>query len=155
MEDVLAVVETPGKGGTYGGNGCRYDGTGATNGTNTIGYSNIEYGARGMGICNSYGGGGGFGGNGGSNYGGGGGYMGHGGDNAGGGGGYGCGGDGIFSNSGIPRSFGIDGKYGGGGGWQSDNSRYTTNWYGGNGGDGICIIQYYKAIQQSSFTMYQ
>lgn len=157
-------------GGTYGGSGGNNN-TQPTNGTNTLGYSNIEYGARGPGLAGSeitgggggyggcggkyIGGGGGYGGNGGTFAGGGGGYMGHGGDNGGGGGGYGNGGSGMFYSSYTPRSKAIDGGYGAGGAWQADNTGYTTNWFGGNGGDGICIIQYYKAIQQNSFTMYQ
>lgn len=139
-----------GIGGTYGGNGGTYNEYNRVatafpeNGTNTIGWTNVEKytnGAyiTGCGIAGGNdkgGGGGGFGGNGGNLYGGGGGYgeTAYGGDNAGGGGGYtghggnNCGGGGAYGPGGDN---GCDGIWGGGGG------------YKGNGGSGICIIQYY------------
>ena len=109
-------------------------------GTNTIGLNSVDPQCRGYGKggAASAGGGGGYGGNGGKYGGGGGGYGADGGDSRGGGGGYGnygkggnnYGGGGAYGPGGS-TDYGNDGKYGGGG------SPY------GNGGDGICIIQYY------------
>lgn len=139
-------------------------------------YPGNEYygsgGYGGNGGCNAYSGGGGYGANGGNGYssnsgtccpGGGGGYgcAGKGGDGilnasysnaygAGGGGAYGRGGDAFNTTIGFANR---DGLYGGGGGGGYGNINNITIF--GNGGDGICIIQYYKAIQQNSFTMYQ
>ena len=130
--------------GGNGGNNSRD----AQNGTNTIGNNEIPNSLQGSGLaginasssksvscggggyggCGGYssGGGGGYGANGGNGGGGGGGYGGKGGDGFGGGGGYGDGG-----------SVGGDGGYGAGGG---GSSQYRS---AGNGGNGICIIQYY------------
>ena len=136
------------------------------------GVGNINYGSGGFGGNGGYlshSGGGGYGADGGNGIsgggagGGGGGYgaMGKGGDGyywnsrmgfGGGGGGYGHGGNARYL---IPTSNATNGKYGGGGGGGYDNSNANTIFYGSYGGDGICIIQYYKAIQQSSFTYYQ
>ncbi len=137
----------------YSANGGRggdraYD---AQNGTNTIGM-NLDYtgkglagnnngnskacGGGGYGGCGGIigGGGGGYGANGGDDIGGGGGYGGRGGSHYGGGGAYGAGGDGYAGSGGPLPS---DGSYGGGGGGGYANNK------AGNGGNGICIIQYY------------
>ena len=125
-----------------------------TNGINTIGNSEIPESLQGLGLSgNNRGGGGGYGGCGGSARGGGGGYGGNGGNHGGGGGGYGgCGGnygggggsygrggDGSPSYDFTGTISTIDGVFGGGGGG------YKNVGHCGNGGDGICIIQYYPA----------
>ena len=130
----------------------------ATNGTNTIGNTEVPEALQGKGLCGDYygggggyggeggigahvnpynggGGGGGYGANGGNYGGGGGGYGGHGGNYGGGGGSYGPGGDGEVNISTISAS----GVFGGGGAGRGNGGR------AGNGGDGICIIQYYPA----------
>lgn len=131
----------------------------AENGVNTIGNNEVDTIIQGNGLKGSYEGrsincgGGGFGGPGGGYCGGGGGYGAHGGNWYGGGGGYsGPGGDGIESGriaAGGGGAYGAGGKggnaltactsgtHGGGGGGGIQNG------YCGNGGDGICIIQYY------------
>mgnify|MGYP007080087574 FL=1 len=157
---INGVVITAGDGGIYNvdgiparsniaGNGGN-DSLIASNGANTIGWTNIdkfdngEY-MEGCGIGGGInGGGGGFGGNGGNSYGGGGGYgkLARGGNGpGGGGGGYigsgGCGwggGGGGYGNGGDGYPNCTDGVFGGGGGFNA------------NGGNGICIIQYYGLI---------
>ena len=126
----------------------------AQNGTNTIGNNQIPNSLQGTGtagfnIGNNNGtaiyiykscGGGGYGGCGGKSGGGGGGYGGNGGNTCGGGGGYGGkGGDGFGGGGGYGDggSNGGDGSFGAGGGGNSFSH------IAGNGGDGICIIQYY------------
>ena len=130
-----------------------------TNGTNTIGNSDVPESMQGPGLAGSvqynnvlvsggggyggcggdhYGGGGGYGANGGNYGGGGGGYGGKGGDYGGGGGSYGSGGDGPSEDGITGRIPTGDGMFGGGGGGHNNNG------YAGNGGDGICIIQYYS-----------
>ena len=134
---------------------------------------NNEY-LRGFGLAGQssgggYGGGGGFGGNGGNGYfyggGGGGGYGGNGGDYGGGGGGYGSNGghyggggggygpgaDGGSNGGGGGGYFSRGGNNGGGGGGYGpggDGGRAggiaAGGGYGGDGGQGICIIQYYE-----------
>ena len=158
----------PGSGGTYGGNGGGSSANSSklpSNGTNTIGWTNVynidgiyltgmgragfEIGSPSYNSGNG-GGGGGFGGNGGnsntewdnSSAGGGGGYGGNGGDakhknTSGGGGGFG--GDGAHSNEGGGGGgYGKEAKglYGGGGYRQKANNRGGGGAYGwGNGGD--------------------
>ena len=153
--------------GRRGNGGCLYENTSNVNqvtnysklnGTNTIGNSSIPLDLQGAGNDGAggiMGGGGGYGGNGGNSgesstdlcrpvCGGGGGYGGNGGSYGGGGGGYGgaggdwCGGGGAY---GIGGSNGSDGSYGGGGAGMYNRS--SSQQYAGNGGNGICIIQYY------------
>lgn len=150
-----------GQGGLYGGNGGvdYYRSTWgsnvfAENGTNTIGNSEVDNNCQGSGRRSNIGGGG-FGGCGGDRGGGG----GYGGNGYRGGGGYGKGADsvdlddsiwggggGYFSCGGMGGgSYGNGGSYsnnpgyGGGGSGQmyQENER-------GNGGSGICIIQYFE-----------
>lgn len=161
-----------GKGGIYGGSGGNYT-TNGKNGTNTIGNESVPVDCQGNGrggnIC---GGGGGFGGRGGNGFynvtyddqylfgtGGGGGYGGNGGRGTfeyggGGGGGYGKGADGgnnLGGGGGYFARGGNGGDEGGGGGGAygpgGDAGRSGKLGSGGgantNGGDGICIIQYY------------
>ena len=109
-----------GGGSNNGGDGGKWGGGGGTEFSNVkIGGCLYDYGITGgiTGYSN-------LAGNGGNNFGGGGGYGGKGGDSSGGGGGYGDGG-----------SYGGDGSFGAGGGGYLNLA--------GNGGDGICIIQYY------------
>ena len=137
------INQYPGIGGTYGGNG----GTiykNAENGTNTnsmnIPYFNNYLKANGRGRKgNNGGGGGGYGGDGGNNGGGGGGYGYYG--SASYGGSYFGGGGGGYHNGGLIGGGGlaISNKmnYGWGG---SGSSTYE------NGGSGVCVIYYYKWI---------
>lgn len=151
----------PGVGGTYGGNGgagvwwnpskrAYLRTTNATDGTNTIGWTNVQNGdigedLRGHGKAGVYisgngaAGGGGFGGNGGgcvnSSYGGGGGGYGSNGGNAetggpGGGGGYG--GDGGDN-------------HGGGGGYGKISKGGSSSWYAGGGGGYYCPAGGYRS----------
>mgnify|MGYP004523763955 CR=1 FL=1 len=144
-------------GGDNGENGTNISGVSEINNLfETAGTGGTDYGGGGgYGGCggNNYGGGGGYGANGGNYCGGGGGYgkYGKGGDYYGGGGAYGPGGDGVYSSSMI-GSNSHDGKYGGGGGAGQYTGKYgrsslfyfnNKSQFPGNGGDGICIIQYY------------
>ena len=141
-----------------GGNGLKYNSslssnyykTDAENGTNTIGNTEVPESLQGPGItagsggggyggCGGtiYGGGGGYGANGGNYGGGGGGYGGKGGDWGGGGGSYGPGGTGPDRDTNDTSK--VDGIFGGGGAGCGFYKQHC-----GNGGDGICIIQYYS-----------
>ena len=141
-----------GGGGGYGSNGGdRYGGGGGFGGDggNNWGGGGGYYSKGG----DNYGGGGGYGSNanGGSFSGGGGGYYSRGGDCCGGGGGYGLGMDGNggsgFNVENRQMSINKDGGVGAGGGgvYPTSNSQYMNmnNFIPGNGGNGICIIQYY------------
>ena len=137
-----------------GGNGIVYERStphAAENGTNTIGNTEVPEslqgpgttsgsGGGGYGGCGGkiYGGGGGYGANGGNYGGGGGGYGGKGGDYGGGGGSYGPGGTGPDRDTNDISK--VDGIFGGGGAGCGFYKQHC-----GNGGDGICIIQYYPA----------
>lgn len=161
MNEITGYSDLGGNG--YSNNGKNTTTTNPTNGTNTIGNTEVPESLQGPGFAgnavyakeknaivgggggyggcggNFFGGGGGYGANGGNYGGGGGGYGGKGGDYGGGGGSYGPGGDGA-SNDSITGSISTkDGIFGGGGGGCFNNGQT------GNGGDGICIIQYYSA----------
>jgi len=157
-------------GGSYKSNGGIWGGNSGSNGINVSTWTNVIGNARGTGISlnagSNWGGGGGFGGNGGVYLGGGGGYGGNGGNGnnvgyaGGGGGGFGDGGDGIcIANNGKNTAnnslyYVSEGKYGGGGGGLVDiggisgSMRYPSSGIrlASLGGDGICIIQYYKKV---------
>ena len=161
MNEITGYSDLGGNG--YSNNGKNTTTTNPTNGTNTIGNTEVPESLQGPGFAgnaiyadaknaivgggggyggcggNFFGGGGGYGANGGNYGGGGGGYGGKGGDYGGGGGSYGPGGDGASKDS-ITGSISTkDGIFGGGGGGCFNNGQT------GNGGDGICIIQYYSA----------
>ena len=131
-----------GGGGGYGGNGgTNYGGGGGYGGNGGTNYGGGGgYGGSGG---DSNGGGGGYFSHGGNNNGGGGGYYGKGGNNSGGGGGYGKGGEGKVQKSSDTSL--ADGLYGGGGGWGYGTVNYKNDYiFVGKGGDGLCIIQYWK-----------
>lgn len=149
-------IRVYGQGGQYGGNGANaFDG--AEDGTNTIGNSQVPNNCRGNGMRGSqFGGGGGFGGNGGSIGGGGGGYGGPGGIGGGGGGGYGLSANGASDGGGGGGYYSSGGRGGGGGSYgRGADSTHAAEYGGGGigggdgrganrpGGPGICIIQYY------------
>lgn len=164
-----------GRGGSYGGNGASVDWSStykhtfirnAVNGTNTWGNGSVPQDCWGYGLAgttgakNTYdaddgwtntlypGGGGGFGGNGGSNDGGGGGYGGDGGSNRGGGGGYGRTAKGGNNGGGGGGWYGCGCDGGGGGGYGNASKTATPGFAAGGssgypGGKGVCILQYY------------
>ena len=164
----------PGVGGTYGGNGgnptiSAQDGTNTSTWTNVAQINGVLLRGHGKAGGTTYAGGGGFGGNGGAGHsnggGGGGGYGGNGGSYGGGGGGYGSNG-GWYAGGGGGYGPGADGGWnaGGGGGYFSRGGNncgggggYGPGGDGGysggiaagggrgaDGGQGICIIQYYE-----------
>lgn len=134
-------------GGSFGGNGGNQLIL-AENGINTYTWNNVigETGQSGIG-GGAYGGGGGYGGNGGK------GMYGSGAWSGGGGGGYGCSGSDGFSGQtkSIFDYYGTHYMGGGGGGYGNINKigqfayAYGEGYgiSGGQGGNGVCIIQYY------------
>ena len=167
------MYSTGGSGGTYGGGGggnINFGSSGWYSNTNTIGWTNVithfmnnSYargsGSNGIGEYHALGGIGGYGGRGGDGKqqtggGGGGGYGGDGGYCSGGGGGLG-GDGGAFSGGGggyFSSGAGGDTNCGGGGGSYGSGSLTSTATYGGgggydgNGGSGICFVQWYQYV---------